>query len=102
MPRPCAARLRLILCRHGPRRPRTLEQERTDRAGAPAAAPAEDLAHLLQAALHGPQGTPREARPGGAKPGHEGHSRTLAQDPDRVIEHRPASCPDCGLVLPPD
>src|SRR6185312_15727987 len=43
-----------------------------------------------------------QARPGGAKPGHEGHSRTLAQDPDRVIEHRPAGCPDCGLVLPPD
>ena len=43
-----------------------------------------------------------QARPGGAKPGHEGHSRTLAQDPDRVIEHRPACCPDCGLVLPPD
>src|SRR3954470_12891897 len=54
-----------------------------------------------------------QARPGGAKPGHEGHSRTLAphpcpaplprtlaQDPDRVIEHRPACCPDCGLVLP--
>src|SRR3712207_6883181 len=35
-----------------------------------------------------------QARPGGAKPGHEGHSRTLAQDPDRVIEHRPACCPD--------
>src|SRR3954469_2220390 len=43
-----------------------------------------------------------QARPGGAKPGHEGHSRTLAQDPDRVIEPRPAGCPDCGLVLPPD
>src|SRR4051812_30300069 len=43
-----------------------------------------------------------QARPGGAKPGHEGHSRTLAQDPDRVIEPRPACCPDCGLVLPPD
>src|SRR5947208_15911930 len=43
-----------------------------------------------------------QARPGGAKPGHEGHSRTLAQDPDRVIEHRPACCPDCGLVLPPE
>src|SRR4051812_21608251 len=43
-----------------------------------------------------------QARPGGAKPGHEGHSRTLAQDPDRVIEHRPAGCPACGLVLPPD
>src|SRR4051795_10287191 len=43
-----------------------------------------------------------QARPGGAKPGHEGHSRTLAQDPDRVIEHRPACCPDCGLGLPAD
>src|SRR4051795_1227426 len=43
-----------------------------------------------------------QARPGGAKPGHEGHSRTLAQDPDRVIEHRPACCTDCGLGLPPD
>src|SRR6185295_9123324 len=43
-----------------------------------------------------------QARPGGAKPGHEGHSRPLAQDPDWVIEHRPACCPDCGLVLPPD
>src|SRR4029450_10913603 len=43
-----------------------------------------------------------QARPGGAKPGHEGHSRPLAQDPDRVIEHRPTCCPDCGLVLPPD
>src|SRR3954451_10962077 len=43
-----------------------------------------------------------QARPGGAKPGHEGHSRTLAQDPDRVIEPRPAGCPACGLVLPPD
>src|SRR5213082_2072821 len=43
-----------------------------------------------------------QARPGGAKPGHEGHSRPLAQDPDRLIEHRPAGCPACGLVLPPD
>ena len=43
-----------------------------------------------------------QARPGGAKPGHEGHSRTPTRDSDRVIEHRPACCPDCGLVLPPD
>src|SRR4051812_35005633 len=99
---PLRGTLWLILCRHGTRRSRTLEQGRTDRAGAPAAAPAEDLAHLLQAALHGPQATPRAGPPRRAKPGHEGHSRTLAQDPDRVIEHRPTCCPDCGLVLPPD
>src|SRR5256885_16985568 len=43
-----------------------------------------------------------QARPGGAKPGHEGHSRTPPQDPDRVIEHRPPCRPDRGLVLPPD
>src|SRR3982750_100381 len=63
VPRPCAARLRLILCRHGTRRSRTLEQGRTDRAGAAAAAPGEDLAHLFQASLPGPQGTPRAGPP---------------------------------------
>ena len=30
-----------------------------------------------------------DAKPGGAKPGHEGHSRTLSEQPDRVIDHRP-------------
>src|SRR3954451_24473440 len=43
-----------------------------------------------------------QARPGGAKPGHEGHSRVLAEGPDRVIDHRPACCTACGLALPPD
>ena len=43
-----------------------------------------------------------QARPGGAKPGHEGHGRALAEDPDRVIDHRPACCTACGLTLPPD
>jgi transposase len=43
-----------------------------------------------------------KARPGGAKPGHEGHSRALAEDPDRIIDHRPACCTSCGLALPPD
>ena len=33
------------------------------------------------------------AKPGGAKPGHEGHSRTLSEQPDRVIDHRPEDCP---------
>src|SRR5918911_206730 len=46
-----------------------------------------------------PRGRPR---PGGAKPGHEGHGRALAEDPDRVIDHRPACCTACGLTLPPD
>src|SRR5512132_4105087 len=44
-----------------------------------------------------------QARPGGAKPGHEGHSRTLAQDPDRVIEPRPACWPrlrPCAAARP--
>ena len=43
-----------------------------------------------------------QSRPGGAKPGHQGHSRVLAEKPDAVIEHRPACCPDCGLALPPE
>ena len=43
-----------------------------------------------------------QSRPGGAKPGHDGHSRVLAKDPDRIIDHRPTCCPDCGLALPPD
>lgn len=28
-----------------------------------------------------------KSRPGGAKPGHKGHKRDLAQDPDTVVEH---------------
>ena len=43
-----------------------------------------------------------QSRPGGAKPGHEGHSRVVAEDPDSVVDHRPAACPDCGLGLSPD
>ena len=43
-----------------------------------------------------------QSRPGGAKPGHQGYSRVLAEKPDAVIEHRPACCPDCGLALPPE
>src|SRR3954468_23034672 len=42
------------------------------------------------------------AKPGGAKPGHEGHSRTLSEQPDRVIDHRPDDCPACGAVLAAD
>src|ERR687883_883681 len=42
-----------------------------------------------------------QSKPGGAKPGHEGHNRVLAGEPDRIVDHRPVCCPDCGLVLPP-
>lgn len=43
-----------------------------------------------------------QSRPGGAKPGHEGHKRVLSGDPDAVVDHRPAGCPDCGLALSAD
>ena len=43
-----------------------------------------------------------QSRPGGAKPGHEGHSRVVAEDPDAIVDHRPTTCPDCGLALGPD
>src|ERR671929_1895303 len=42
------------------------------------------------------------ARPGGAKPGHEGHSRALSTAPDRVIDHAPRQCPCCRVALSPD
>jgi len=37
------------------------------------------------------------ARPGGAKPGHEGHSRKLSESFDRLYDHKPSICPACGL-----
>jgi transposase len=43
-----------------------------------------------------------QAKPGGAKPGHEGHSRVVSDDPDEVVEHRPDRCPCCGGSLPGD
>ena len=43
-----------------------------------------------------------QAKPGGAKPGHEGHSRALSTNPDRVINHAPQQCPCCRVALPPD
>ena len=43
-----------------------------------------------------------QAKPGGAKPGHEGHSRALSTEPDRVIDHAPQQCPCCRLALSPD
>src|SRR5215218_8736844 len=43
-----------------------------------------------------------QAKPGGAKPGHEGHSRTISQTPDEVVAHRPDCCTGCGGALDPD
>jgi len=43
-----------------------------------------------------------QAKPGGAKPGHEGHSRTISQAPDEVVAHRPDRCTGCGGALDPD
>lgn len=40
-----------------------------------------------------------KAKPGGAKPGHEGHSRALSDDFDRVVDHRPDQCPCCRASL---
>jgi len=40
-----------------------------------------------------------QAKPGGAKPGHEGHSRVLSEDPDAVVDHRPDRCACCGGAL---
>src|ERR1700710_1729529 len=47
-----------------------------------------------------------QSKPGGAKPGHEGHSRVMSDDPDTVVDHRPARCSCCGgdlhTALPTD
>jgi len=40
-----------------------------------------------------------QSRPGGAKPGHEGHSRVMSEHADRVVDHAPGQCPCCGMVL---
>ena len=42
------------------------------------------------------------ARPGGAKPGHEGHSRVLSPEADHVVDHAPQQCPCCRIALSPD
>ncbi len=42
------------------------------------------------------------AKPGGAKPGHKGHSRALHEDPDEIIDHRPDTCPNCNGHLGSD
>jgi transposase len=42
------------------------------------------------------------SRPGGARPGHKGHSRALAETPDAHEDHRPAHCEHCGLSFGED
>jgi transposase len=39
------------------------------------------------------------SKPGGAKPGHEGHSRVMSAAPDDVHNHRPDQCSCCGAAL---
>jgi transposase len=43
-----------------------------------------------------------KAKPGGAKPGHEGHSRAMSEDADRLVDHHPGQCPCCRARLSPD
>src|SRR5215218_7030560 len=41
----------------------------------------------------------KRSKPGGVKPGHDGHSRILSATPDEVVEHRPERCSCCSAVL---
>lgn len=43
-----------------------------------------------------------KAKPGGAKPGHEGHSRRLSEDVDKIVDHHPDECPCCRMSLSSD
>src|SRR5215213_11660449 len=40
-----------------------------------------------------------KSKPGGAKPGHEGHSRVRSDQPDAVFDHRTEQCTCCGAAL---
>ena len=42
------------------------------------------------------------ARPGGAKPGHEPHNRRLADNPAAFVDHKPMVCEACGGSMSPD
>jgi len=51
-----------------------------------------------------PPSTDRKAKrsgskPGGAKPGHKGHSRAPSKHPDLTVMHRPAECAKCGRAF---
>jgi transposase len=43
-----------------------------------------------------------QAKPGGAKPGHEGHSRAMSPDVDHLVDHQPEQCPCCRARLASD
>lgn len=43
-----------------------------------------------------------QSRPGGAKPGHEGHNRSLHGSPDEMFDHRLEVCPQCNAALGAD
>lgn len=43
-----------------------------------------------------------KAKPGGAKPGHKGHSRALSEDFDCVVDHYPDQCLCCRAGLSSD
>src|SRR5215218_675851 len=54
-----------------------------------------------------PPSTDRKAqrercKPGGAKAGHEGHSRALSAEVSETISHVPDHCPCCRIALSPD
>ena len=40
-----------------------------------------------------------KSRPGGAKPGYDGHSRRLSEDFDSAEDHYPDQCPGCEACL---
>ena len=42
------------------------------------------------------------SKPGGAKPGHKGHSRALVENPDHITEYRPDCCAGCGHAFAAD
>jgi hypothetical protein len=42
------------------------------------------------------------SKPGGAKPGREGHSRRLCDASDAIEDHAPTHCPDCHLPFSAD
>lgn len=43
-----------------------------------------------------------QVKPGGAKPEHEGYTRVLGTNPNRVVDHAPQQCPCCCVALSPD
>src|SRR3978361_873279 len=42
------------------------------------------------------------SKPGGAKPGHEGHSRRVSEYVAKLVDHQPEECPCCRGALPDD